>query len=243
MVVDAHCHSGEFAGFISGSHPPSELVSRWDSAGVDAGVMSVLDGYDVSGANDNTREACEQYQGRIYGYIYLNPTNVNGSLAELERCSKVECFRGVKLHPSNDTYYPFFEGYFPVYERIEQLGFPILWHSGTSPYSHPLQIAYVARLFPDVPFILAHFALSDLSWECFPAAELAANVYVDITANPIIPVLNDWIERFGGERMLWGSDFPFYDVAYELAKVDFLGCSQAQKQQISSENARRLFRL
>src|SRR6266550_586650 len=146
MVVDAHCHSGEFAGFISGSHPPGELVSRWDSAGVDVGVMSVLDGYDVSGANDNTREACEQYQGRIYGYIYLNPTNVNGSLAELERCSKVECFRGVKLHPSNDTYYPFFEGYFPVYERIEQLGFPILWHSGTSPYSHPLQIAYVARL-------------------------------------------------------------------------------------------------
>jgi predicted TIM-barrel fold metal-dependent hydrolase len=98
-------------------------------------------------------------------------------------------------------------------------------------------------LFPQSAFILAHFALSDLTWECFPAAELAANVYVDTTANPIIPVMNDWIDRFGAERMLWGSDFPFYDVGYELAKIDFLRCSPTQKQQISSENARRLFRL
>jgi predicted TIM-barrel fold metal-dependent hydrolase len=243
VAVDAHCHSGEFVGFISGEHPPEKLLEKWDEAGVEAGMMSILDPHDPTGANERTRQTCEQHENRIYGYIYLNVTDVSGSLAELERCSRIECFRGVKLHPSNDTYYPFYEGYFPVYERIEQLGLPILWHSGTSPYSHPLQIAYVARLFPRIPFVLAHFALSDLTWECFPAAELAANVYVDTTANPIIPVLNDWIDRFGADRMLWGSDFPFYDVGYELAKLNFLRCSKREKQQIGSENARRLFRL
>jgi predicted TIM-barrel fold metal-dependent hydrolase len=203
----------------------------------------MLDSNDPRAANERTRAACEHFPGRILGYIYLNPTDVEGSLAELERCVPLECFRGVKLHPSNDTYYPFYEGYFPVYERVEECGLPILWHSGTSPYSHPLQIAYVARLFPRVPFILGHFALSDLTWECFPAAEMAKNIHVDTTANPIIPVLSDWIDRFGAERMLWGSDFPFYDVGYELVKVDYLRCTKAQKQQIRSENAQRLFHL
>ncbi len=112
-----------------------------------------------------------------------------------------------------------------MYARVEELGLPMLWHSGTSPYSHPLQIAYVARHFPAVPFILAHFALSDLTWECFPAADLADNVMVDTTANPIVPVLEDWLGRFGAERMLWGTDFPFYDVAYELMKLDRLAIS------------------
>ena len=243
MIIDAHCHAGTFTGFISGTHPPDELIVAYDRANVELGMISILDSHNMSGANDITRQACEAHKGRLLGYIYINPSNVKAALAELDRCAKFDCFRGVKLHPMNDVYFPFFEGYYPVYEKIEKLGLPTLWHSGTSPYSHPLQIAYVARQFPTIPFILGHFGLSDLTWECFPAADLAHNIYVDTTANPIIPVLNDWIERFGAERMLWGSDFPFYDVAYELRKVDHLGCRQAQKELIGRENARRIFRL
>jgi predicted TIM-barrel fold metal-dependent hydrolase len=130
-----------------------------------------------------------------------------------------------------------------LYARVEELGLPMLWHSGTSPYSHPLQIAFVARLFPTIPLILGHFALSDLTWECFPAAELADNIMVDTTANPILPVLDDWLRRFGAERMLWGSDFPFYDVGYELVKLDHMAIDADARRQIACENARRLFRL
>jgi len=241
--IDAHCHVGTFPGFIPGDNPPEELVATYDRAQIELGMLSILNPHDASEANDRTLKVCEQFKGRFKGYIYLNPTDVQGSLAELDRLAGRDAFRGVKLHPSNDTYYPFDELYFPIYERIEGLALPILWHSGTSPYSHPLQIAYVARLFPKVPFILAHFALSDLSWECFPAADLSDNVYVDTTANPIIPILNQWIERFGAERMLWGSDYPFYNVEYEHLKLDFLACSDSQKQKIAAENAKRLFRL
>lgn len=243
MIVDAHCHAGTFTGFISGTHPPEDLVSAYDRADVGLGLISILDSHDMSGANDVTLAACRAFESRLLGYIYINPTNVEAALAELERCSKFDCFRGVKLHPMNDVYYPFYEGYYPVYEKIEKLGLPTLWHSGTSPYSHPLQIAYVARSFPKIPFILGHFGLSDLTWECFPAADLADNIYVDTTANPIIPVLNDWIERFGAKRMLWGSDFPFYDVEYELRKINHLGCNGAEKEMIGRENAGRLFNL
>lgn len=243
MVVDMHCHYGRFPGFIRGENPLEELVERWDRAGVDVGILAMLDSHDMSAANELTRQACERYPGRIYGYVYLNPHDIDAALAELERRAQLDIFRGVKLHPANDVFFPFYEGYYPLYERIEQLGLPILWHSGTYPNSHPLQIAYVARQFPGVPFILAHFALADISWECFPAAALADNVHVDTSGNPIIPVMDEWVDRFGPERMLWGSDFPFYHVEYEWLKLDYLGCSEAAKRLIAGENARRLFRL
>ena len=66
---------------------------------------------------------------------------------------------------------------------------------------------------------------------------------VDTTANPIVPVMADWIARFGAERMLWGSDFPFYDVGYELMKVDRLPIEPEARAKIAAGNAQRLFRL
>jgi predicted TIM-barrel fold metal-dependent hydrolase len=119
----------------------------------------------------------------------------------------------------------------------------MLFHSGTYPHSNPLAIAAAARHFPQVPFVLGHFGLADLSWECFAAADLSANVHVDTTSNPMVRVLGEWVDRFGAERMLWGSDFPFYNVEYERLKVDYISASTRNRELISSENAARLYRI
>jgi uncharacterized protein len=241
ISTDAHAHIGDYSPMIPGGmHTPDALVTRWDEVGVTCGMISVLLP-DKRVANDMTREACERHAGRLYGYIHINPVDVDGSIAELERCAPLDCFRGVKYHPQNDVYYPFADALFPVYERVQELGLPALWHTGTYPYSHPLQVAYVAREFPGSIHIMAHFALADLTWECFPAASLADNVMADMTANPIIPVLDQWIGQFGAERMLWGSDFPFYSVAYEHQKLDHLTLDGDQRELIAAGNARRLF--
>jgi predicted TIM-barrel fold metal-dependent hydrolase len=151
------------------------------------------------------------------------------------------CFRGVKLHPANDCYFPFHDAYNPVYEQIEKSGLPTLWHTGTYPYSHPLQIAAVARKFPGSQHILGHFGIAELSWECAPAAELADNVIVDTSINPIIGLINDFIERFGAGRVLWGSDFPFYHIEYERLKIQFLGFSEDDREKIGGGNSAALF--
>jgi len=240
-MIDAHCHAGSFTNYFSGDHPAEKLVAQFDETGVDCGVIAILDTYDMVGANDRALEICKAHPGRLHGYIYLNPNHLETAIEEFERRCKDPHFKGVKLHPANDVYFPFLEGFNPLYERIAETGMPVLWHSGTPPNSHPLQIACVARRFPNMPCILGHFALSDLSWECFPAAELADNIYVDTTANPLVIVMNDWVKRFGAERMLWGSDFPFYSVAYEAQKLDHLGHSDAERALIADGNARRLF--
>ena len=242
-MIDAHCHAGSFPGFLSGSHPPEELIAEFDKTGVERGMIAILDSHDMVSANDRARAACQAHPGRLDAYIYLNPKKLEVAIAEFERRRTDPLFRGVKLHPMNDVYYPFLKSFFPLYERIEASGLPVLWHSGTSPYSQPLQIGYVAHQFPRMPCILGHFGLADLTWECFAAADLAENIHVDTTANPIIPVMNDWIEEFGAERMLWGSDFPFYSVPYEAQKLPHLGRTERERALIGDGNARRLFGL
>jgi predicted TIM-barrel fold metal-dependent hydrolase len=194
-------------------------------------------------ANGLTERACEQHKDVIFGYIYVNPSSVDEALRELERCSRLDCFRGVKIHPQVDMFYPQLEAWFPVYRAIEDLSLPVLWHSGTEPTTNPLQIAAVAREFPNVPHILGHFGLGDHGLDCFTAAKLSDNIYVDVSINPIIPWFNAWIEEIGSDRMLWGSDYPFCSMEYEAAKLAYLVGSDRDLENVHWRNSVRLFGL
>lgn len=242
-IIDMHAHIGNFDGFVSGGEKTiDQLVELWDASEIEKGVISILDGVDIKGANDQALAACAHHPGRVFAYIYLNPTRLEDSLRELERRQGDERFVGIKLHPANDVYFPFLDDYAPLYERIEKSGLPTLWHSGTYPFSGPLQIAAVARRFPGSVHILGHFGIAEMSWECDPSAALADNIVVDTSINPIIPLINDFIEKYGAERVLWGSDWPFYHVEYERLKVQFLGHSAADRERIIGGNAQRILR-
>ena len=243
MLVDSHCHAGAFAPLFAGDHQPADLVRRHEQAGVTHALLSILDRDDMTRGNDRTHAAIQAFPGRVYGEMYLNPHHLGDALREVDRCLDLGGFRGVKLHPSEDAWFPYLRQYYPLYERVEAAGLPILFHSGTYPHSNPLGIAKAARDFPGVAFILGHFGLADSSWECFPAAELADNVMVDTTANPMVRVMREWLDAFGAHRMLWGSDFPFYDVRYELDKLDKLDLSAQERESITAGNPARIFGL
>ena len=55
--------------------------------------------------------------------------------------------------------------------------------------------------------------------------------------------MNDYIDRFGAGRLLWGSDYPWYHVEYERLKIQFLGRSDNDRRLIAAENAAALFGL
>lgn len=241
MIIDAHCHAGNFEPLFRGEHPADELVAAWDAAGVGAGVISVLTKGRMTDANDAALEAAVKYPGRVYACIYLDPGDLGAALAELARCATSGLFRGVKLHPDQDTWFPYLEKYYPLYEAIAEAGLPVLMHSGTAPYSSPLACAAAARDFPQIPWILGHAGLGDLMWEIIPAARQVPNIMVDTALNPCPPVLAEWVQRFGSARMMWGSDWPFGGMTTEVAKLADLRLTGAGLAAVSAGNAARVF--
>lgn len=241
MIVDAHAHFQP----RSATQPTAgaaELVAAMDARDVRVAVVSPIVG-SVTQDNDALLAAAARHPSRLVGYVNLDLRDVPGALAELERRATSDVFRGVKLHPSNHSWFPFWRDCFPVYERIEALGLPVLWHTGTEPDSTPLQVAYVAEHFPGMPCILGHFGLPDLAEECFPAAEQADNVYIDTTVNCRLPLIAEWKRRYGAHRVLWGSDFPLYLMDYEFAKLNALELTHDERRLVEGGNAERLFGL
>jgi predicted TIM-barrel fold metal-dependent hydrolase len=70
---------------------------------------------------------------------------------------------------------------------------------------------------PGVRFILGHAGARDVS-DAIPFARKHQNVWLGIHGQGV-SVLRKLIDRVGADRLLFGSDWPFYHLAATLAKV------------------------
>jgi predicted TIM-barrel fold metal-dependent hydrolase len=160
---------------------------------------------------------------RIIGFAWIEP-RLPIAAEETERAIADCGLKGVKMIP--DHWYPYDEALFPVYEKVQELGVPMLFHSGilfgfkdSSRFCRPVH--YEALLhFPGIKFALAH-----ISWpwtdEClatcgrFRAALYRGEttqhqMYIDIT--PGTPpawradALRKALEYPGADYLIYGSD-------------------------------------
>jgi predicted TIM-barrel fold metal-dependent hydrolase len=133
--------------------------------------------------------------------------------------------RAVKLHPTMQRFYPDEPDAMATYKECARLGLPVVFHGGRAGiepgYTHPYAVIrhYEAafRRFPELPFVLGHAGARDVA----DAIEVAArypNVLLGIHGQGVT-VLAELVERVGSDRLLFGTDWPFYHLAATLAKV------------------------
>jgi len=128
----------------------------------------------------------------------------------------VECFR-----PDH----PFFKKFF---QKANKLNLPILFHSGDG-FSSPGLIVKIAKKYPKLPIILGHLRESSIN-----AMKECENVYVETSGT-----LPDFIELsvdVDEDRILFGSDVPYYRYPTQIAIVGAAEISQRAKKKIFFEN-------
>jgi predicted TIM-barrel fold metal-dependent hydrolase len=132
--------------------------------------------------------------------------------------------RGFKFHPSLQAFEPNDRRYYPLYEELQELGVPALFHTGQTGigaglpggrgiklrYSAPMLLDDVAADFPQLTIVLAH---PSVPWqdEAISIATHKANVYIDLSGwSPkyfppqLVRAANTMLRR----KVLFGSDFP-----------------------------------
>ncbi len=128
MIIDAHIH-------CSGQESACEVLQALDEAGVDAAVLlapflsepyTLNDAAMLRRANAYLAELIRDHRDRLIGFAVLNPLH-DCAPDELSRAVELG-LRGLKLVPSG--WYPYDDCAHRLYERAEQLGLPILFHSG-----------------------------------------------------------------------------------------------------------------
>jgi predicted TIM-barrel fold metal-dependent hydrolase len=164
--------------------------------------------------------------------------------------------RGIKLHPVVQQFEPNDHRMHPVYEVCRELGFTVLSHTGSAKgggrFAEPSSFAGVLGDFPGLTFLLAHLGggqwgqTLDLA-KSFPSVVFDLCEIVEWTGAPNAPTaeqLARMIQEIGHERVMLGTDFPWYNLDHTVELVmDLPVLGTEQKEAILGANAVRILRL
>lgn len=154
--------------------------------------------------------------------------------------------RGIKLHPDFQKFNIDDEMAEKIY-RVAGDKLPILFHIGDDRYefSKPCRLVRMAKKYPDVTFIAAHFG-GYRCWDDAPLYRGLKNVYFDTCSSlPFISAerAKALIDMHGADRFFFGTDFPMWDAAAELERFHQIPLTEEEREMILSGNMKRLLKL
>jgi predicted TIM-barrel fold metal-dependent hydrolase len=160
--------------------------------------------------------------------------------------------KGIKIHPVLQGFFPGDPRMDEIYTLCEELELTVLSHSGTTrtapQLADPFAFSVVMEAHPRLHLLLAH--LGGASWH--QVREFAAafpNVSFDLceiiawTGAPGAPTADELgrlIHDIGADRVLFGTDFPWYDLDRTVDQLmDLPHLSDEERRGILGENAIR----
>ena len=231
--------------------PLPQFINQMDEARIDKVVLvnPAIKGVPVRPMNEGVAKLLRAYPDRFVGFAGFDPNTGALAVDEIEYAVKELGFSGVKSVGSaleldiND------KAFYPCYSKAQELGIPILIHTGSViikgvrvKHVHPLMVDDVAFDFPDLKIICAHLG----GWQYLDAISMLLhhrNVFADLSfwpLNPLYAGLVPWslLEQTVSDKILLGSDYPAGQTPKEAAEaVKKLPVSQSFQQKILGNNA------
>jgi Predicted metal-dependent hydrolase of the TIM-barrel fold len=210
-------HPWGYEGYVARYSDPGAFEALLEEEGVDYACLLAELNPITTGvcSNDQVREFCRGRK-RLIPFCDLNPylhTDLGG---ELRRKVEDEGFRGIKLYPSYQHYYLNEPRMYPLYQVAQELGIPVLIHTGSSvfkqtrlKYANPLHLDDVAVDFPELPLVMAHSGRGFWYDRAFFLSKLHKNVYMELSGLPPAKLLTYFPELARNtDKTIFGSDWP-----------------------------------
>lgn len=159
--------------------------------------------------------------------------------------------KGLKLHPEFQFISADNPHVIAMLEWCAARGVPVLAHSGSTgsepawlrKKSEPARFRKALESIPGLRLILGHAGLRQYDAAINVARDHPDQVWLDVSGQPA-PVIEDMLRRYDRERVLFGSDWPFYPIAVMLARALIATeKSPAVRDKLFHSNAAELFGL
>jgi predicted TIM-barrel fold metal-dependent hydrolase len=209
------------------------ILQAMEETGINLSIVSTvalhtrMKNEELSGCNRYISAEVKKTKGKLLSLCTIDPFGEEESVNMLKKSIEELGFRGLKLHPVIQQFYPNNRRLYPIYETMQNYRMPILFHSGgigivpfKDSLGRPSLIDDVACDFPELPIIIGH---GGRIWYDETAMLLRkhTHVYADISTNigrfalyksaPLEWMLYKVKVWAGGlEKVLFGSDYPFY---------------------------------
>jgi len=209
--------------------------------------------------NEEVAQAAADHPDVIIPFASIDPARGLAGARQARRLVAEHGVRGFKFHPSVQAFFPNDRSAYVLYEAIEELGVPALFHTGQTgigagapggggirlKYSNPLLIDDVAADFPGMTIILAHpsFPWQD---EALSVATHKAGVHIDLSGwSPkyFPPQLVQYANTLLQDKVMFGSDYPLLTPDRWLADFAKVPVKPGVREKILKHNAARLLGL
>ena len=219
-----------------------DLVKRSAEAGIDRSVVfsTATKPHQVESINNFIAAACREYPQLIgVGTMHIDYPDFGTELKRMKELGLV----GVKLHPDIQRFALDDDRLLPLYDQMRAENMFLIAHTGDYryDYSSPVRMARVAKLFPEMRFVGAHFG----GWSEWDAARECLNlpnVYVDTSSTlgfaGVGPVKKAFA-AFDPTHIFFGTDYPMWDPAGELERFFQLGLDDKLAEMVLAENFER----
>jgi len=241
---------------ISGLSPDQIESSR-------NGLLEKINGR-IKRRNEWTCQMAQEHK-KLIPFLSVDPIVGQEAMME-ELLDKIDHYhaRGLKIHPGEGHFLPSDQALLPVYEILEKRGLAVISHGGpdiANPdpnYSRPRAFAKVAEQFPGLNLVVAHLGGRGFFDESVEMARNYPNIFFDTSAvipgdkngkplEGLSPLSNEeaveWIRKIGVDRVLFGSDYPWYHPLWSLKRFLKLDFSEEEKKALLAENAHRVLGL
>ncbi|MEB3366722.1 amidohydrolase family protein [Saccharopolyspora mangrovi] len=204
-------------------------------------------------ANEEVARHCAEHSDVLIPFASVDPWKGKAGVREARRLVTEHGVRGFKFHPSIQGFSPNDPMAYPLYEAIEELGVPALFHTGQTgigagvpggggirmKHSNPMLVDDVAVDFPELRIILAHpsFPWQD---EALAVATHKPYVYIDLSGwSPkyFPPQLVHYANSLLQDKVLFGSDYPVITPDRWLSDFDELEMKPHVRPKILKDNA------
>lgn len=249
----------DYAELESMMHDPGVVLRRMDEAGITRiGIINyvspTLMGFTTE-VNPWVAALARHSPERLIPFGGVDPRGRRPA-EQVERLRELGV-RAIKLHPPHqeiaaNAYREGQSGLAEIYGRAEELGLPVMVHTGTSVfpgarnvYADPLPLDDVGVDFPELTVILAHLGRPLFADASFFLLRRHSHFYGDVSGIPPRGLLR-YFPRLPevADKLLWGTDWPGPMVPGMRENLeDFLALDldDQVRRKVLQDNADRLF--
>ena len=261
-IIDAHAHIypekiAEKATFAIGDFYGIKMrtdkgtAERLIEAGKKAGVSRYIvhscatKAKQVRAINEFIKEE-KSLHPEFLGFMTLHQDLTENEIYDELVWCKENGFYGIKMHPDFQQFYIDGVEADKIYRvlRDSKINFPILFHTGDNRYefSKPFRLADVAKRYPALNFIGAHFG-GYRCWDQVDVYKGLENVFFDTSSS--LPFISPeqakkMIDEFGADRFFFGDDFPMWNIEEEIARFEKIRLTEREREMIYSLNVKNL---
>ncbi len=262
MVIDAHCHIYPDRIADKAAHATARfytlpatydgtltaLLEHGAKAGIDRFVVQSVatTPHQVSSINRFIAESVAAYPDKLYGLGTLHPDSEDQE-ADVRELIALG-LKGVKLHHDIQQFKIDDYRCLKIYELCERYGLPMLLHTGDNrfDYSNPNRLIPVLDIYTNLRVIGAHFGGWSMWEEASVLLKHRENLFVDCSS-AFYALDNAAVRRiianYGTDRVIFGTDYPMWNVEEEKKRFDSLGYGEEDREKMLCRNAMRVFGL